>query len=115
MTENVKHDKWALWSPIIAVIVSIIISAMISNFNRARDAVTHDVAVEMIDSKGEEILDRANKYTDIKVEGQSQAYKESFSHIESLLEKNNEMNQTVFFGIKERLDRIDKRISELGE
>ena len=85
---------------------------MINNYSRARSAITHDQAVEMIDIKGEEILDRAKKYTDIKVDAQAEVYEKSLKHLETLLQNNNEMMRTMMDNISERLDRIDKRMSK---
>ena len=112
MEQEIK-DKWAIWAPILAVIVSMLLSALISNYSRARDAVTQEQAAEMVDIKGEEILDRSKKYTDIKVEGQIKAYEKSFEHLEKMVRSNNESFMIILQGISDRLDRIDQRITEL--
>ena len=110
MNQETK-DKWVIYAPILAVVLSLIFSALVNNHMKARSAITQEQAVEMIDEKGEEILDRAEKYTDIRIEAQEAAYEKSIRHVETLLKTNNEMMKSMMESINERLDRIDDRIS----
>ena len=108
-------DKWAIWAPILAVVVSIFLSAVISNFNRTREAVTEVQATDMVESKGEEVLIRSKAYTDIKIMATDDKYEKRFEHIEKMVDSNTETIHLLLEKISERLDRIDKRISELKE
>ena len=109
--EQLKENKATIYTAIIVAIVTFALTSFFGSMNKLDDAVTQERMIKYVDSKGEEILDRAKKYTDIQVDASHKYYESNIQHIEELLKSSDDKFETILNSIDERLNRIDKRIN----
>jgi len=108
--EKLNDNKAAIWTAIIVAVSTFILTSFFSNWNKIDDTLTKDEVQEMVDRKGEEILERSRRYTEDQVQSANTVYLSSIKHIEDLLKVQNDKFTAILESIDERLNRINERV-----
>ena len=111
MSNISKEGKNNILAAVIAAVLSIMVSSVVLDWNKIDDAVTHEEMKAEIEKSGEDILQRSRRYTEDKVDGVNAYYESNFKHLEKIINANNDKFELILKSIDDRLDRIDKRVS----
>lgn len=111
--DKTKSDiKGSIAAAVIAAVLSMFITSIVVDWNRIDDAVSQEEMQTEIEKTGEDILSRSRRYTDDKINSLSEYQDTKFYHIEKIIEEQNSKYLIFMEHISNRLDRIDKRMSE---
>ena len=110
---KVENDyKTTIVAGIIVAVLTVFATNFFTNWGKIDDTLTRDQVQEMVDRKGEEILERSRRYTHDQVSGMRDTYEGHIENIEKIIKAQNEKFEAILNSIDDRLNRIDKRIEQ---
>ena len=110
--ETIKENSTTIWASILVALVTFALTSFFGSWNKLDDTLTQEQVTAQIEESSEAVLERSRRYTDDKVDAMRGTYSISVEHIEKILDESNKRFEVLVESINDRLDRIDKRISE---